>query len=110
MRIRRRSMLLPDVQKCAEQIASHPLELKRYGKLASRLSAVWKGSLRSGSLIASVLEDADSDKPCVVGFGVSTFVTDEFLRHCMMPSLRWIGPELVRSLTQDESPVLGAKA
>ncbi len=33
---------------------------------------------------------------------MSTFVTDEFLRHCMMPSLRWIGPELVRSLTRDD--------
>jgi len=43
MRTRRRSILLPDVQKCAEQIASHPLELKRYGKLAGQLSAVWKG-------------------------------------------------------------------
>jgi hypothetical protein len=40
MRTRRRSMLLPDVQKCAEQIAFHPLELKRYGKLAGQLSAL----------------------------------------------------------------------
>ncbi len=63
MRIRRRSMLLPDVQKCAEQIAFHPLELKRYGKLAGQLSAVWKGLLRSGSLIAAVLEDADPTSP-----------------------------------------------
>jgi hypothetical protein len=45
MRTRRRSMLLPDVQKCAEQMASHPLELKRHGKLAGQLSAVWKGNL-----------------------------------------------------------------
>jgi len=47
MRTRRRSMLLRDVQKCAEQIASHPLELKRYGKLAGQLSALpiwhWSG-------------------------------------------------------------------
>jgi hypothetical protein len=45
VRTRRRSTLLPDVQKCAEQIASHPLELKRHGKLAAQLSAVWKGNL-----------------------------------------------------------------
>ena len=60
------------------------------------------GFYRDGKCNSGV-DDVGNHTVCVT-------VTDEFLRHCMMPSLRWIGPELVRSLTRDESPVLGAKA
>jgi hypothetical protein len=109
MRIRRRSMVVGDVQPCAELIAAHPLERKRYGKLVDQVSTVWKGLLRSGSLITCVLEGVEAGKPCVQGFGLSTFVTDEFLRRCKMPSVRWIGPEIVRCLMRGESPILGTK-
>jgi len=110
MRIRRRPMEVRDVQPCVELIAAHPLERKRYGKLADRLPAAWKSLLRNGSLLAVLLEDADSDKPCILAFGVSAFVTDEFLQRCKIPALRWMGPELVRSLMAGESPILGTKA
>jgi hypothetical protein len=109
MRLRRRSMLLSDVQPCAELIASHPLESERYGELQDQLSSVWKQCLRSGSLITVVLEDLESGKPSLQGFGVSVFVTDEFTYSCKMPSMRWIGPELVRCLVRGESPVLDPK-
>ncbi len=110
MRVHRRSMQLRDVQKCAELIATHPVERNRYGKLAGQLSVAWRALIRSGSLITAVLEDADSGKPCLQGFGVSVFVTDEVLHRCNMPSPRWIGPELVRGCLRGESPILGAKA
>jgi len=106
MRLRRRPMLLPDVQHCAELIASNPLESNRYGQLAEQLTPALKQCLRSGSLIAVILEDMESGKPLLQGFGVSVFVTDEFLHSCRMPCMRWIGPELVRRLMRGDSPVL----
>ena len=109
MRLRRRPMTLRDAQPCAELIAAHPLESERYGQLVEQLPSVWKQSLRSGSLITAILEDTESGEPSLQGFGVSAFVTDEFVHSCKMPSMRWIGPELVRCLVRGESPVLGPK-
>jgi hypothetical protein len=110
MRLRRRPMLLRDAQPCAALIASRPLESNRYGQLAEHFPSAWKQYLRSGSLITVLLEDLESGKPSLQGFGVSVFVTDEFLHSCKMPEMRWIGPELVRCLVRGESPVLGPKA
>jgi len=109
MRLRRRPMLPRDAQPCAELIASHPLESERYCQLAEQLPSAWKQCLRCGSLITVVLEDMESGKPSLQGFGVSVFVTDEFTYSCKMPSMQWIGPELVRCLMRGESPVLGPK-
>jgi hypothetical protein len=109
MRLRRRPMLPRDAQPCAELIASQPLESERYGQLAEQLPSAWKQCLRCGSLITVVLEDMESGKPSLQGFGVSVFVTDEFTYSCKMPAMRWIGPELVRCLMRGESPVLGPK-
>ena len=110
MRLRRRPMTLRDAQPCAELIASHPLESNRYGKLAEQLPSAWKQCLRNGSLISAVLEDMESGKPSLQAFGLSVFVTDEFLNSCKMPCMRWTGPELVRYLLRGDSPVLGPKA
>jgi hypothetical protein len=110
MRLRRRPMLPRDAQPCAELIASHPLESERYGQLTEQLPSAWKQCLRSDSLIAVVLEDLESGEPSLQGFGVSVFVTDEFLHSCKMPCMRWIGPELVRRLMRSDSPVLGPQA
>lgn len=106
MRLRRRPMTLRDAQPCAELIAAHPLESERYGQLVEQLPSAWKQCLRCGSLITVVLEDMESGKPSLQGFGVSVFVTDEFTYSCKMPAMRWIGPELVRCLMRGESPVL----
>jgi hypothetical protein len=110
MRLRRRPMLLHDAETCAALIASHSLESKRYGELAEQLPSAWKQCIRNGSLISVVLDDMESGKPSLQAFGVSVFVTDEFLHSCKMPRMRWIGPELVRCLMRGDSPVLGPKA
>src|ERR1700733_4300368 len=80
MRLRRRPMLLRDLQHCSELIASDHVESNRYG-----LPLAWRQCLRSGSLITVVLEDMESGKPSLRAFGVSAFVTDEFLHSCKMP-------------------------
>src|SRR3984957_14071975 len=110
MRLRRRPMLLRDVQPCAELVASHLLEGERYGELAEQLPSAWEQCLRNGSLISAVLEDMESGKPSLQAFGVSVFVTDEFLHSCKMPRMRWIGPELVRRVMPRDSPAFGPQA
>jgi hypothetical protein len=102
-------MLVKDVEGCVQLLASHPAERHRYGSLLPRFSTVWKSLLRCESLITSVLEDADASVGHPQAFGVSTFVTDEFLQQCKMPHPVWIGRELVRRISRGESPVLTPK-
>lgn len=102
-------MLARDLQRCAELVASHPIEGKRYGKLAGHLASAWNRCLLEHSIITAVVEDMDSGKPLLQGFGVSAFVTDAFMHSCKEPTIRWIGPELVRWLERGESPILGPK-
>jgi hypothetical protein len=109
MRVLHRPMLVKDVQRCVQLLASHPTERHRYGSLLSLLAAAWKSLLRSESLITSVLEDADNPVHHPQAFGVSAFVTEEFLSQCKTPVPLWIGRELVRRVWRDDSPVLTSK-
>lgn len=106
MRLTLRPMLVRDVDGCVQLLASHPAERHRYGSLLSLLSSVWKSLLGRDSLITSVLEDAEAPTRHPQAFGVSTFVTDEFLHLCKMPHPLWIGRELVRRNSCRDSPVL----
>jgi hypothetical protein len=106
MRVLLRPMLAKDVPGCIQLLASHPAECYRYGRLLSRLPAAWKSLLRSESLITSVLEDTEAHLCHPQAFGVSAFVTDEFLRHCKTPLPLWVGRELVRSVSRNDSPIL----
>lgn len=45
----------------------------------------------------------------MLGFGMSAFVTDEFLGHCKFPTLRWMGPELLGWHMSGRSPILNVK-
>jgi len=102
-------MLTNDVQECVQLLASHPAERHRYGSLLSRLSTVWKSLLRTESLITSLLEDTEASARNPQAFGVSAFVSDEFIQHCKVPHPLWIGPELVRRVSRGDSPVLTPK-
>jgi hypothetical protein len=99
-------MRVTDVEGCVQLLASHPAERHRYGSLLSRLSSVWKNLLRSESLIASILEDLEATVRHPGAFGVSAFVTDDFLQQCKMPHPAWIGRELVEHISRGDSPVL----
>jgi hypothetical protein len=102
-------MLAKDVEECVQLLTSLPAERHRYGSLLGRLSAAWKSLLRSGSLTTSVLEDAEASACHPEAFGVSAFVTDEFLQQCKTPHPVWIGRELVRRVMDGDSPVLAPK-
>jgi hypothetical protein len=109
MRVLSRMMRAEDVSGCVGLLASHPAERHRYGSLLDRLAAAWKILLRSESLISSVLEDTDAPAYHTQAFGVSAFVTDEFLQQCKTPHALWIGRELVRRVMDGDSPVLAPK-
>jgi hypothetical protein len=79
----------------------------RYGDLFGRLADVWCGLLQRELVTASVVEDLDRDKQdSVRGLGLSTFLTDAFTRHAKTPPLFWIGPELIRRMERNDSPIL----
>lgn len=109
MRVRVHAMMAKDVLGCVQLMASRPAERHRYGSLLSRISAAWKTLLRSESLITSVLEDTEAPVNHPQAFGVSAFVTDEFLHQCRTPFPLWIGRELLRRVSQGHSPILTPK-
>ncbi len=79
----------------------------RYGKRFARLSNVWNELLRRELIISSVVEDLDREQEDrLVGFALCTFLTDWFTRHAKTPPLFWIGPELIRRMDENESPIL----
>jgi hypothetical protein len=79
--------------------------------LFDRLPDVWSGLLSSQSAISSVVEDLDlAAGNRLRGYGVSVFLTDEFVQHAKTPPLFWIGPELLRTLPQNDSPILDLTA
>lgn len=109
MRVHSRPMSAKDVQACVELLAAHPTERHRYGRFLRYLPDAWKNLLRSESIITTVLEDTEVPASHPQAFGVSAFVTDEFLRLCKAPYPRWIGRELVRHISCGNSPVLTPK-
>lgn len=102
-------MTAKDVQTCVELLAAHPVERHRYGQLLKYLPTVWKNLLRTDSIISSVMKDTETGASHPQAFGVSAFVTDEFLQRCKTPHPRWIGRELVRQISRGDSPVLTPK-
>ena len=110
MRLRCRQPRVIDLKRCVEALLSDPIQRSRYGAVGAALASVWMGLLRSGALIAAVLEDVEPKTPRLVGTGVSVFVTDEFLNECKTPPLFWIGPELTQRVRQGRSPVLSFEA
>ena len=106
MRLRVRPMLPKDVKSCAELIASHPEERRRYDQLLEQLPTALVRLLRGGSTTTAVVEDKDRRIPQVVACGVSVFVTDELMRRLKTAPLVWIGPELVRRVSTGDSGVL----
>jgi hypothetical protein len=102
MRLRHRPSLASDFAAWLP----HSSVAGRYGELWDRLPSIWASLLASGSAISEVVEDLDALKRGPLAMGVSVFLTDEFAREASTPPLFWIGPELIRRIDQNESPVL----
>lgn len=107
MRLRRRAAQSCDLRTYGQHLTVH----SRYGSLFGRLPEIWCALLRREALLSAVIEDLDaSEGRRVVGFGVSVFLADEFVREAKTPPLFWIGPELVRRVSGNASPILDSTA
>jgi hypothetical protein len=103
MRLRHRSAVARDFDKWMP----YSNVRSRYGALFARLPFLWASLQAKGCAIADVVEDLDDADPRrPLALGVSVFLTDEFTLRATSSPLFWIGPELIRRIDQNESPVL----
>jgi len=104
--LRWRPMQPADVDACVAIVTAHPVIGPRYGADIENLGRAWRCPLGSAAITRAVVERLDQKPARIVGVGVDVFVRDEFIREIKTPPLRWIGPELARRVTGQDSPVL----
>lgn len=109
MALRFRPMRPKDVQECVEIVASHLLLGPQYGGDINELRSVWLSLLGREAFRAVVFEDAKDSRVQIVGAGVSTFVSDDFLSELKTAPFFWIGPELTKRILSGNSPLLSDK-
>lgn len=98
-----RALTMRDLRACLPYVASR----LRYRNLFELLPDVWGVLLRRESLISAVVEDLDRPEgDRLLAFSTSVFLGDEFVRQAKTPPLFWIGPQLIRRLAGNESPIL----
>ncbi|MGA9883897.1 MAG: hypothetical protein WBQ34_09285 [Candidatus Acidiferrales bacterium] len=103
-------MVPKDVRACAEVIANHPVLGPRYqGRALADLSAAWLRVLGSESIVGAVFEESEGSRFVFRGFGISVFVTDDFMWQVKKPPLVWSGFELATRILQGRSPVLSER-
>jgi hypothetical protein len=89
----------------------HSTVRSRYGPLFGQLPGIWASLLSKEEAISSVIEDLDAPKnDRLLCLGLTVFLSDEFARQAKISPLFWIGPELVRRIEKDESPILDSAA
>jgi DNA-binding NarL/FixJ family response regulator len=106
MTIRRRPMEPKDVLECAEIIAKHPVIGPRYGNRIGDLSNAWLRLFSCEAARGLVLQAADGPRAPICFVGISVFLNDDFVREMKTAPLRWIGPEIMKRILEDHSPVL----
>ncbi len=106
MSVRYRLMQQKDVGKCVEHIAAHPILGPRYGKLIERLPPALRFALANTVTWFPVLEETQGSVTRFLGAGMAVFVFDEFLSEAKTAPMFWVGPELVKRITSEKSPLL----
>lgn len=106
MHLRRRPMQPADVSECVNIVAADPVMGPRYGAQVEELGNTWRDLLGSAAMTTAVFEQPQQKRKKIVGFGISAFVSDEFIHQIKTPPLRWCGPELAKRVTGTDSPIL----
>jgi DNA-binding NarL/FixJ family response regulator len=109
MALRFRPMRSKDVRQCVEIVATNSVVSPRYGSAIVHLETAWLRLLGREAFRALVFEELGRSDVTVVGVGVSTFVSDDFLRTLKTPPLVWAGAEMVKRVMRGESPLLSDK-
>jgi hypothetical protein len=107
--VRYRPMRPEDVPESAEIIAKHPVLSSRYGSTIADLPGVWLRLLSSEAFSAWVFQAEEGPRAPICFVGVSTIVTDDFVRDLQTPPHFWTGPELTRRILRGDSPLLSDK-
>lgn len=109
MKLRHRPMQPEDIRESVEIIATHPLAAQRYGPWIKCLPEAWLRLLQTESGAPVVIQRGEDPYSPILMVGVSVFVQDDFMLEMKAPPLSWLGPELVRRITQGKSPLLNEK-
>jgi hypothetical protein len=89
----------------------HSTVRSRYGTTFGQLPGIWASLLSKGEAISSVVEDLDAPRnDRLLCLGLSVFISDEFAGQAKTSPLFWIGPELIRRIERQESPILDSAA
>lgn len=95
-----------DIKACVEIVAEHPTIGPRYGTAISALGAAWAHLLGREAFSARVFEEEAGSQYRIVAVGTRFFVNDSFLREIKKPPYRWVAPEMIRRVHDENSPVL----
>jgi DNA-binding NarL/FixJ family response regulator len=98
-----------DVRACAEIVAMHPVVGPRYGDTIADLRPAWLKLLGQKAFRPVVFEDGQGLDRRIIGCGIATFVSDDFMSTLKKPPFFWAGPELVRRVIGGRSPLLSDK-
>ncbi|MEP7098629.1 MAG: hypothetical protein ABI748_13285 [Dokdonella sp.] len=104
--LRWRPMQPADVSECVDIVAADPVMGPRYGADVNELGNTWRHLLGSAATTTAVFEQPQQKRKKLVAFGISVFVSDEFVHQIKTPPLRWCGPELAKRVTGPDSPIL----
>ncbi len=106
MTIRYRRMEPNDIPKCVKGVAAHPVLGPRYGNLIKDLPSAIRGAIGRDCLSAHVFEEIGGSSARFLGAGLAVLVSDDFLRELKTTPCFWLGPELVKHISNGNSPLL----
>src|SRR5215471_17655274 len=107
MPLQYRRMKPRDVDACVAIIASHPLYGPRFDGQMGLLAPAILAGLSLESVRAIVFEETlPQGTVRLMGGGAFAFVTDVFIAAAKTPPFFWIGPEMVRLISCNRSPLL----
>lgn len=106
MEVRYRPLHPKDIGKCVEYVARHPILGRRYGKLIEHLAAAIRAAQRDSYIAINVFEEVQRSAIRFLGPGMAVFVSEDFLSEAKTTPFFWLGPELVKRIKYDKSPLL----
>ncbi|HKW63954.1 MAG TPA: hypothetical protein VJN89_15490 [Candidatus Acidoferrum sp.] len=101
-----RPMRPQDVGACVQAAAANPAYAIRYEPILVELERALRRGLDLLAVRAVVFEESQAAKTRTLGYGVATFLNDQFVLEIKQPPRFWIGVELAKRLARGEMPLL----